>query len=108
MQFESMKNSPIETRSFLRKVAEDVCKMPKEQLTDLILIFTNRRAIKYFEKEYKSMQEGVFMMPECKTINDFVTSLSPYKQADELSLVYLLYKSYSSIYYSKNPLAEYE
>ncbi|MBO5962972.1 MAG: hypothetical protein J6P97_00660, partial [Bacteroidales bacterium] len=103
-----MKNSPIETRSFLRKVAEDVCKMPKEQLTDLILIFTNRRAIKYFEKEYKSMQEGVFMMPECKTINDFVASLSPYKQADELSLVYLLYKSYSSIYYSKNPLAENE
>lgn len=108
MQFDNMKNNQIETKSFLRKVAEDVCKMPKEQLTDLILIFTNRRAIKYFEKEYKSMQEGVFMMPECKTINDFVTSLSPYKQADELSLVYLLYKSYSSIYYSKNPLSENE
>ena len=108
MQFDNMKNNQIETKSFLRKVAEDVCKMPKEQLTDLILIFTNRRAIKYFKEEYKSMQEGVFMMPECKTINDFVTSLSPYKQADELSLVYLLYKSYSSIYYSKNPLAENE
>ena len=57
MQFESMKNSQIETRSFLRKVAEDVFKMPKEQLSDLNLIFTNRRAIKFFLQEYKS--EGV-------------------------------------------------
>ena len=103
-----MKNSQIETRSFLRKVAEDVFKMPKEQLSDLNLIFTNRRAIKFFLQEYKSLQDGVFMMPECTTINDFVTSLSPYKQADELSLVYLLYKSYISVYYSKNPLSENE
>ena len=108
MQFDNMKNSQIETRSFLRKVAEDVFKMPKEQLSDLNLIFTNRRAIKFFLQEYKSLQDGAFMIPECKTINDFVTSLSPYKQADELSLIYLLYKSYSSIYYSKNPLAENE
>ena len=108
MQFDNMKNNQIETKSFLRKVAEDVCKMPKEQLSDLILIFTNRRAIKFFLQEYKSLQDGVFMIPECTTINDFVTSLSPYKQADELSLVYLLYKSYISVYYSKNPLSENE
>ena len=106
MQFDNMKNNQIETKSFLRKVAEDVCKMPKEQLIDLILIFTNRRAIKYFKEEYKSMQEGVFIMPECETINDFVQSYSPYKQAEELSLIYMLYCSYQKIYYSHNPLSE--
>ncbi len=108
MQSNSMKSHKVERKSFLRKVAEDVSKMAKEEQLDLHLIFTNRRAIKYFEKEYKSLQEGIFIMPECKTINDFVVSLSPYKQADELSLIYLLYKSYNSVYYSKNPLAENE
>ncbi|MEE0983555.1 MAG: hypothetical protein U0L38_05845, partial [Bacteroidales bacterium] len=47
-----------------------------------------------------------FSMPECETINDFVQSYSPYKQAEELSLIYMLYCSYQKIYYSRNPLSE--
>lgn len=101
-----MKNKDLQKNTFLHKLAKDISRMPKTDLLSLRVIFTNRRAIKYFKEEYKSLQEGVFSMPECETINDFVQSHSPYKQAEELSLIYMLYCSYQKIYYSRNPLSE--
>lgn len=101
-----MKNKDLQKNTFLHKLAKDISIMPKTDLLCLRIIFTNRRAIKYFKEEYKSLQEGVFSMPECETINDFVQSHSPYKQAEELSLIYMLYCSYQKIYYSRNPLSE--
>lgn len=101
-----MKNKDLQKNTFLHKLAKDISRMPKTDLLSLRVIFTNRRAIKYFKEEYKSLQEGVFSMPECETINDFVQSYSPYKQAEELSLIYMLYCSYQKIYYSRNPLSE--
>lgn len=101
-----MKNKDLQKNTFLHKLAKDISRMPKTDLLSLRVIFTNRRAIKYFKEEYKSLQEGVFSMPECETINDFVQSYSPYKQAEELSLIYMLYCSYQKIYYSLNPLSE--
>lgn len=101
-----MKNKDLQKNTFLHKLAKDISRMPKTDLFSLRVIFTNRRAIKYFKEEYKSLQEGVFSMPECETINDFVQSYSPYKQAEELSLIYMLYCSYQKIYYSLNSLSE--
>lgn len=98
--------SNIEKKSFLRKVAEDVRLISNVDIPDLRLIFTNRRAIKYFVKEYEALCDGVCWLPRCETIDDFVRNCSPYKKAEELSLIYVLYLCYQKIYYSHNPLPE--
>lgn len=101
-----MTASNTEKKSFLRKVAEDVRLISNGDIPDLRLIFTNRRAIKYFVKEYEALCEEVCWLPGCETIDDFVRNCSPYKKAEELSLIYVLYLCYQKIYYSHNPLPE--
>ena len=98
--------SNTEKKSFLPKVAEDVRLISNVDIPDLRLIFTNRRAIKYFVKEYEALCDGVCWLPRCETIDDFVRNCSPYKKAEELSLIYVLYLCYQKIYYSHNPLPE--
>ncbi len=101
-----MTNQHTYSGSFLSMVAKRVSEMSQENIANLHLIFTNRRAIKYFDKEYQSIKQGVFFLPECDTIDDFVRRHSPYTEADELSLIYLLYTCYQQVWYSHNPLAE--
>lgn len=97
---------PIESTDFLAKVAKDIAAIDNKDILSLRIVFTNRRAIRYFSKEYADLQQGTYWMPRCCTINDFVQSLSPYRVAKELSLIYALYVSYCKIYYQRNPLAE--
>ena len=70
------------------------------------MIFTNRRAIKYFLKEYRSIKQGVYFLPQCDTISDFVQQHSQLKIADELSLIYVLYNCYQQVWYFHNPLGK--
>lgn len=50
----------MKNKKFLVALAENVSQMPQEDIQKLRLIFTNRRAIKYFLKEYRSIKQGVF------------------------------------------------
>lgn len=96
----------MKNKKFLVALAENVSKMPQEDILKLRLIFTNRRAIKYFEKEYRTIKQGVYFLPQCDTISDFVQQHSQLKIADELSLVYVLYNCYQQVWYSHNPLGK--
>ena len=49
----------MKNKKFLVALAENVSQMPQEDIQKLRLIFTNRRAIKYFLKEYRSIKQGV-------------------------------------------------
>lgn len=95
-----------ESTDFLAKVAKDVASIDNKDILRMRMIFTNQRAIRYFSKAYSDLQQGTYWMPRCYTINGFVQSLSPYRAAKELSLIYALYVSYCKIYYQRNPLAE--
>ncbi len=101
-----MVTSNTEKKTFLRKLVEDIRLTNNDEIPDLHLVFTNRRAIKYFLKEYEALCEGVSWLPRCETINDFVQNYSPYEKAAELSLIYVLYLCYQKVYYSHNPLRE--
>lgn len=82
---------------FLEKVAQDIKKHSNEYLLDLQILFSNRRAIKYFKEELKKQSQETFFSPECKSIADFVEEYSLLKVADEFSLIYQLFLSYKSI-----------
>ena len=96
----------MKNKKFLVALAENVSQMPQEDIQKLRLIFTNRRAIKYFLKEYRSIKQGVYFLPQCDTISDFVQQHSQLKIADELSLIYVLYNCYQQVWYSHNPLGK--
>ena len=82
---------------FINKVAKDIAKHSNEYLLDLQILFSNRRAIKYFKKELKEEKKETFFSPDCKSIADFVDEYSLLKTADEFSLIYQLFLSYKSI-----------
>lgn len=82
---------------FINKVAKDIAKHSNEYLLDLQVLFSNRRAIKYFKKELKEEKKETFFSPDCKSIADFVDEYSLLKTADEFSLIYQLFLSYKSV-----------
>lgn len=82
---------------FINKVAKDIAKHSNEYLLDLQVLFSNRRAIKYFKKELKEEKKETFFSPDCKSIADFVDEYSLLKTADEFSLIYQLFLSYKTV-----------
>lgn len=82
---------------FINKVAKDIAKHSNEYLFDLQVLFSNRRAIKYFKKELKEEKKETFFSPDCKSIADFVDEYSLLKTADEFSLIYQLFLSYKAV-----------
>ncbi len=79
---------------FLQKVAQDIKKHSNEYLLDLQILFSNKRAIKYFNQEFKFQNKQTLWQPECKSIADFVQEYSLLKPAEEFSLIYQLFLSY--------------
>ena len=82
---------------FINKVAQDIKKHSNEYLLDLQILFSNKRAIKYFKKELKEEKKETFFSPDCKSIADFVDEYSLLKTADEFSLIYQLFLSYKAV-----------
>ena len=82
---------------FLQKVAEEIKKHDNEYLIDLQILFSNKRAIKYFNKEFKDNNQETIFLPDTKSISDFVEEYSLLKTADEFSLIYQLFLSYKAI-----------
>ena len=82
---------------FLEKVAQDIKKHSNEYLLDLQVLFSNKRAIKYFNQEFKTQNKETFWQPECKSIADFIEEYSYLRTADEFSLIYQLFLSYKEI-----------
>ncbi|MBO7276700.1 MAG: PD-(D/E)XK nuclease family protein [Bacteroidales bacterium] len=82
---------------FLKKVAQDIKKHSNDYLLDLQILFSNKRAIKYFNQEFKLQDKQTLWQPECKSIADFVQEYSLLKPAEEFSLIYQLFLSYKEI-----------
>ena len=52
---------------FLEKVAQDIKKHSNEYLLDLQILFSNKRAIKYFKEELKKQNKETVFIPDCKS-----------------------------------------
>ena len=82
---------------FLKKIAQDIRKHSNDYLLDLQILFSNKRAIKYFNKEFKLFDKQTLWQPESKSIADFIQEYSLLKPAEEFSLIYQLFLSYKEI-----------
>lgn len=82
---------------FLEKVAQDIKKQSNEYLLDTQILFSNKRAIKYFKQEFKKQNHQTLFSPECKSIADFIQEYSPLQSIEEFSLIYQLFLSYKTI-----------
>ncbi|MGY6744275.1 MAG: PD-(D/E)XK nuclease family protein [Cecembia sp.] len=87
--------------SFLRNSAQDILKR-HETLQDIVIVLPNRRAGLFFRQHLGSLIQTPIWMPEVKTIEDVFFQLSGQRPADDLTLIFELYKVYQNL----NPEAE--
>lgn len=92
---------------FLYRVAKDIIDNELQGLQDTMIVLPNRRAKRFLLEEIKEIKRPPFFSSEIRSVDDLVSSkIEDKKKADNLSLLYYLYKSYCNVYYSHHPLAE--
>lgn len=82
---------------FLKHTAKHLWEQHEEQLSDVTIVFPNKRSALYFTKYLKSFASDFFVIPECLTINEFFISQSDKVIPDKLTLSSKLYESYSKV-----------
>ncbi len=78
--------------SFLRLVAQHYHDCGN--VHDYCFVFPNHRSCKFFERELDLTSSSPYLMPEVKTITDFVTSLSGLVAVTPIDALFTLYKCY--------------
>lgn len=79
------------------KFLQQIAKIYAEKLTptaQLLFVFPNRRAGLFFKKELLALTKKTVFAPEITDINSFAATLSPLRKANDVELLFDLYKSY--------------
>ena len=79
---------------FLKQVAAHLFKTHQENISQLTLVFPNRRGGVFFTNYLNSLVVSPLISPQIKTINELFSELSPLHVPDRLSLIFRLYKIY--------------
>ncbi len=88
--------------SFLKHTAEKILN-DYSALDQLVLVFPNRRAGLFFAKHLGTLIDKPHWMPQIKTIEDIFYSHAGNRPADQLTLIFELYKVYSDLHSSPEP-----
>jgi hypothetical protein len=88
---------------FLKIVANDIHSKFGENMHDLHLVFPNRRSILFFNKHFSQLITKPVWAPQSTTISDFILANSSFKKADDLQLLFRLYKIYCKVFNSSEP-----
>lgn len=86
-------------KPFLKQVAEHYFGSVKEK--ERLFIFPNRRSLIFFRKylcDLAKENSMVMLLPRMTTVSEFYASLSGCRTADRITLLQLLYGSYSRLY----------
>jgi hypothetical protein len=79
---------------FLKTLAEELIRVHGDQISELCIVFPNRRSGLFFRK-YLSVAAGkTIWSPQIYTINEFMQHLSPLQPADPVELVFEVYEAY--------------
>jgi hypothetical protein len=81
-------------KGFLKQVATHLFDKHRNNISDLTLVFPNRRGGVFFTNYLNSLVTKPLISPEIITINELFSSLSPLHVPDRLSLIFRLYKVY--------------
>ncbi len=92
---------------FLKDVASYLFHSSNGDLSNTIVIFPNRRARLYFNQYLSQLSDRPIWAPQYFTISDFIQNLSGLQLADQLTLVFKLFKVYREITSSKESFDEF-
>ena len=81
-------------KGFLKQVATHLFDKHRDNISQLTLVFPNRRGGVFFTNYLNSLVTTPLISPEIITINELFSSLSPLHVPDRLSLIFRLYKVY--------------
>ncbi|MCP9611783.1 PD-(D/E)XK nuclease family protein [Coprobacter tertius] len=85
---------------FLYLIARKYYQEYNGDLSEIAFIFPNRRAGIFFQKYLAEVAGKPIFSPDIFTINDFFQKLSPYRPADRISMLFILYKEYGKLGHS--------
>ena len=81
-------------KGFLKQVATHLFDKHRDNISQLTLVFPNRRGGAFFTNYLNSLVTIPLISPEIITINELFSALSPLHVPDRLSLIFRLYKVY--------------
>jgi len=82
---------------FLFNVAQAYYKNYGQQISRYTFVFPNRRAGIFFQQYLAQIAGKPIFSPEILTVTDLFDKLSPYKKADRIEMLFLLYDIYKRI-----------
>lgn len=82
---------------FLKQVAAYLYQKFGEKLSELCLVFPNRRAGVFFNAYLNELVEKPVIGPETTTINQLISDFSELEQADQVSLILKLQQVYNQV-----------
>ncbi|MFD2036895.1 PD-(D/E)XK nuclease family protein [Belliella marina] len=88
--------------SFLKDTAARILE-EQTNLQDLVIILPNRRAGLFFTQHLGSLIEKPTWMPDIKTIEDIFYLYAGQRPADDLTLIFELYKVYKTVHPAPEP-----
>ena len=83
--------------SFLKHIAQDLYSRYGESISELCLVFPNRRAGLYFKKYLSELTDKPIWSPDSTTINELMQEISGLTIADNIKLLFELYTIYKKV-----------
>ncbi|MBR5720464.1 MAG: PD-(D/E)XK nuclease family protein, partial [Bacteroidales bacterium] len=80
--------------SFLKEVARDMYRRFQNDMTNVVMVFPNKRASLFLNQELARISDKPVWAPQYQTISELFLSLSPYTQIDPITCVCKLYDCY--------------
>lgn len=80
--------------SFLKEVARDMYCCFQNDMTNVVMVFPNKRASLFLNQELARISDKPVWAPQYQTISELFLSLSPYTQIDPITCVCKLYDCY--------------
>ncbi|MBQ9246876.1 hypothetical protein IJ182_11495, partial [bacterium] len=95
----------MQNEGFLKQVARKIFETEKNNMHNVMVLFPNRRAIRFFFEYLKqySDSDSLFFVPEIFSIDEMVVrNLTDIQKGDNLELLYLLYTVYCEVMSENN------
>ncbi|MDU1891274.1 MAG: PD-(D/E)XK nuclease family protein [Dysgonomonas sp.] len=92
---------------FLYNVAQAYYKTYGQEISRYTFVFPNRRAGIFFQHYLSQIAKQPIFSPEILTVTDMFERLSPYKKADRIEMLFLLYDIYINLSKSEETFDEF-
>ncbi len=84
-------------QAFLQKTAQACLTHYKDTISDQIFVFPNRRAGIFFQKYLATLVGKPLFSPRIISVNDLFREFTPYRIADRINLLFILYREFQQL-----------